>query len=133
MHFWHNKLDYWNISIGRRGVVGRVPASNPAARVRFAAGSGILIPILGLGACSLSVYCPVLSPAEAQTFCWPHIQRGPPLCIFLVFRYIEIAPPTGIWPTGIWVVSPGGVSPRLGEGKYKKKKERKKRNISDKG
>ena len=52
--------------------------STLAARVRFLAGSGILIPILGLGV------CPVLSLAEALTLCWPHIQGGPPLCICLV-------------------------------------------------
>ena len=48
----------------RRGVVGRVPA-----RFRFPAGSGILIFVLGLGVCPLSVFCPVLSPADALTLC----------------------------------------------------------------
>ena len=43
--------------------------SIPAARVRFPAGSGILIPILGLGVCPLSVFCPVLSPAEILLLC----------------------------------------------------------------
>ena len=43
--------------------------SNPAARVRFPAGSGILIAILGLGVCPLFVFCPVLSRAEALTLC----------------------------------------------------------------
>ena len=59
--------------------------SNPAARVRFSAGSRILIPVLGLGVCPLSVFCHVLSSAEALTLCLPHIQGGPPLCICLVF------------------------------------------------
>ena len=40
---------------------------NPAARVRFPAGSGILISVLELGVCYLSVFCPVLSSAEALT------------------------------------------------------------------
>ena len=44
----------------RRGVVGRVPAFQPAAaRVRLPAGSGILISVLGLGVCPLSVFCSV--------------------------------------------------------------------------
>ena len=43
--------------------------SNPAARVRFPAGSGILISVLGLGVCPLSVFFPVLSSAEALTLC----------------------------------------------------------------
>ena len=59
-----------NLSIAVAWSVESVP-SNPAARVRFPAGSGILIPILGLGVCPLSVFCPVLSPAEALTLCCP--------------------------------------------------------------
>ena len=59
--------------------------SNTAAWVRFPAESGILISVLGLGVCPLSVFCPVLSPAEALTLCLPHIQGGPPLCICPVF------------------------------------------------
>ena len=43
--------------------------SNPAARVRFLAVSEILNPILELGVCSLSVFCPVLSSAVALTLC----------------------------------------------------------------
>ena len=35
--------------------------SNPAARVRFLVGSGILMSVLGLVVCPLSVFCPVLS------------------------------------------------------------------------
>ena len=59
------------VSIRRRGVVGRVPAFQPgaAARVRFPAGSGILISVLELGTCPLSVFCPVLPSAEALTLC----------------------------------------------------------------
>ena len=34
--------------------------SNPAAGVQIPAGSGILIYVLGLGVCSLFVFCPVL-------------------------------------------------------------------------
>ena len=47
-------------NIRLRGVVGRVPAYQPDAttRVRFPAGSGILISVLGLGVCPLcSVLC----------------------------------------------------------------------------
>ena len=40
-------------------------ASNPAARVLLPARSGILILVLGLSVCPLSVFCPVLSSAEA--------------------------------------------------------------------
>ena len=46
-----------SLLIRRRGVI------------RFPAGSGILISVLGLGVCPLSVFCPVLSPAEALTLC----------------------------------------------------------------
>ena len=38
---------------GRRGVDGRVPAFQPGGRVRFPAGYGSLIPILGLVVCSV--------------------------------------------------------------------------------
>ena len=65
--------------------------SNPVARGRFPAWSGILIPILGLGVCPLSVFCPVLSQADTLTLCWPHIQRGPPLCICLVHGCARVA------------------------------------------
>ena len=57
--------------------------SNPAARVRFPAGSWILISVLGLDVCPLSVFCPLLFSAEALILCWPHIQGSPPLCICL--------------------------------------------------
>ena len=40
--------------IRRRGEVGKSLPSNPATRVRFPAGPGILIHILGLGVCPLS-------------------------------------------------------------------------------
>ena len=49
------------------GLVGRVPAFQPGAQVRFPAGSGILISVLGFGVCPLSVFCPVLSSAKALT------------------------------------------------------------------
>ena len=55
--------------------------SNPA-------GSEISISVLGLGVCPLSVFCPVLSSAEALTLCWPHIQGGLTLCICLVQRLL---------------------------------------------
>ena len=43
--------------------------SNPAAQVRFLAGSGILISVLGLSVCTLSLFRPVLSTVEALTLC----------------------------------------------------------------
>ena len=104
---------YWfqyvnsNKSVAVAWSVESLPSS-PASRVRFPSGLGILILILWLGVCLLSVFCTVLSPAEALTLCWPHIQGVPPLCIYLVFRSIDNSSPTGIWPTDIWVVSPGG-------------------------
>ena len=66
------------ISVAEAWSVEFLP-SNPAARVRFPVGSGILISVLGLGVCPLSAFCPVLSPAKALTLCWPHIQEGPAL------------------------------------------------------
>ena len=56
---------YVYIIIRRRGVVGRVPAFQPGGPGSVLAGSGILISVLGLGVCPLSVFCPVLSSAEA--------------------------------------------------------------------
>ena len=77
--------------------------------------------------CVSFVFCPVLSPAEALTLCWPHIHGGPPLCICLVFRSIDNCSPCRHLTHGhLGCKSRGGVSPRLLEGKYKKKKERKK-------
>ena len=57
-----------NVSVAVAWAVESLP-SNPAARVRFPAGLGILISVLGLGVCPLPVFCPVLSSAEALTLC----------------------------------------------------------------
>ena len=76
------QISKWSVAVAWS--VESLP-SNPLARVRFPAGSGILIPILGLGVCPFSVFCLVLSSAEVLTLCWPHIQGGPPFCICLVF------------------------------------------------
>ena len=48
-------------------IYGTYNPSSPAAWVRFPAGSGILIPFLGLSVCPLSVYCPVLSSVVLTT------------------------------------------------------------------
>ena len=76
---------YDNNCIRRRGVVCRYLPSNPAAWVRFPERSGILISDLGLSVCPLSVFCPVMCPAEALTLSWPHIQKSLSLCICPVF------------------------------------------------
>ena len=87
-----NLWSYVSISIGNpvRPVVSSLESlpSNPAARVRFPAGSGILISILGLGVCSLPLFCPVLCLADALIFCWPSIQRGSHLYSCLEFWFI---------------------------------------------
>ena len=86
---WFLTLGIVNKSVTVAWSIESLP-SYPATRVRSPAGSGILIPILGLGVCP---FCSVLSPADALTLCWPHIQGGPPLCICLVFRSIDNCSP----------------------------------------
>ena len=104
--------------------------SNPAARVGFPAGTGILIYVLGLGVCPLSVFCPVLSSAEDLTLCWPHIQGGPPLCICLVFWSRDCCSPYMHLTHGhLACKSLGGVSPRLGR-IDKRRSKRRRRSIS---
>ena len=78
-------------------VIGIIPTfQTAAARVRFPAGSGILISILGLGVCPFSVQF----LAVALTFWWAEIQGSPPLCICLVFWSLVSALPTSIWTHG---------------------------------
>ena len=89
---WINTQMPWIKSVAVAWSVESLP-SNPAARVRFPSGSGILIPILGLGVCHLSVFCTVLSAAEALTLFWPLIQGGTLLRICLVFRSIDNCSP----------------------------------------
>ena len=48
-------------------MVDRVPAFQFGGPGSIPGGSGILISILGLGVCPLSMFCPVLSSAEALT------------------------------------------------------------------
>ena len=82
----------------RCGVVG-IAASNPA-------GWGILISTLWLGVCPLcSVLCCLWQwPCHSAFY---RFQRGPPLCICLVFWSKVCAHPIVIWFTDIWVVSLG--------------------------
>ena len=76
------------VFIRRRGVVGRVPAFQPCNPGSIPGGVRNLNPYPGI-VCVSFVFCPVLSPAEALTLCWLHIQGGPPLCICLVFWSID--------------------------------------------
>ena len=58
--------------IRRRGVVGRVPAFQPGGRGSIPGGVRNFNFCPGIGCvcvCPLFVFCPVLSPAEALTFC----------------------------------------------------------------
>ena len=84
MRHLRNEYYYLIRSVAVAWSVESLP-SNPAARVRFPAGSGILISVLDWVCDLCLVSCPVLSSAESLTLCWPHIQGGPPLCICLVF------------------------------------------------
>ena len=59
--------------IRRFGVVGKVSAFQSGGR-SIPSGVRILIPILAPGVCPFSVYCLVLSLAEALTFCCADIQ-----------------------------------------------------------
>ena len=56
------------------------------------------------------VFCPVLSPTETLTLCWPHIQGRPAL----VYMSSVLVQSLLLLLSGIWVVSPGGACPRLG-------------------
>ena len=60
---------YIALEEGSKAVMGKLRPAGHMRPVRFPAGSGILISVLGLGACPLSVFCPVLSAAEALTLC----------------------------------------------------------------
>ena len=88
--------------------------SNTVAQVRLLVGSEILISILGLGVCPL---CSSFSPAVALTLHWPHIQGGLPLFYCLMFWSTVCCSPSRYLTHRHWVVSLGGVSPTLGEGK----------------
>ena len=112
--FWKYILMISYYVIRRRGVVGRVPAFHPGGPGSILDGVRNFNSYPGIG-CASFLFCLVLYPAEASTLCWPHIQGGPPLCIILVFWSIENCSPYRRLPTGILVVSPEGVSPRLGE------------------
>ena len=101
--------------------------SHPATRVRFPAGSGISIPILGLDVCPLPVFGPVSGGGPDIVL---SIQGGPPLCICLLFRSIDNCSPYSHLTHGHLSCMSRGASPKLEEGKYKKKernKERKKK------
>ena len=74
--------------IRRRGVVGSVPAFQPGDPGSIPGGNRNFNSYPGIGSVSFAFY-PVLSPAEALTLCWPHIQGGPPMCICLVFWSID--------------------------------------------
>ena len=94
--------------------------SDPATRVRFLAGSGILVSILGLVVCPLSVlfFCCLWRWPWHSDVHW--FQRGLLLCICLAFWSKVCAPPTGIWPMD---QSRMVVGPTLGESKKQMKKE----------
>ena len=70
--------------------------SNPAAPVRFPAGSGILIfyPVTGL--CPLPMFRPLLSLAVARKFCRPQIFGGPALLYFSSVLVQNLYSPTGM-------------------------------------
>ena len=121
--YWFYGSNKINISVAVAWSVESLP-SNPATRVRFPAGSGILIPILGLGLWPLSVFCPYCL-RRRPWHCADHTLRETHPCVSVYCSGPEtVAPPTSIWPTGIWLVSPWGVSPRLGENKRRRRRRR---------
>ena len=79
-------------SIRHCGIVGRVPAFQPSGPGSIPGGVRNFNSYPGIG-CVFFVFFPVLSPAEALTLCWPHIQGGPSLCISLVFWSIDNCSP----------------------------------------
>ena len=90
---YNNSTYMWQvIGICRRGAVGRVPTFQPGGPGSIPGGVRNFNSYPGIGCVSFE-FCPVLSPAKALTFCWPHIQEGPPLCICLVFRSIDNCSP----------------------------------------
>ena len=113
--------------IRRSDVVGRVPAFQTGGPGSIPGGVRNFNSYPRIG-CVSFVFCPVLSPAEALTLCWPHIQGGLPLCICLVFWSIDnCSPYRHLTHEHLGCKVPGGVSPRLGEGKSMKKKEKERR------
>ena len=76
--------------------------------------------------CVLCVLSSVVSGGGPDIVHTTHSGRTALVYLSSVLVLKTVAPPTGIWPTGIWVVSPGGVSPRLGRVNKRRKKERKK-------
>ena len=76
----------------RSGWVGRVPVFQPGGPGSITGGSGILISVLGLGGCvcvcvcvcPLSVFCPVLFPAEAR-HCADYTFRETRPCISVLY------------------------------------------------
>ena len=95
----------------RGGAVESLP-SNTTARVRFPAGSEILISILGVCVCFVCVLSS--SPNIVLT---THSER--PVLVYLSSVLVQrlLLPPTGIWPTNIWLVSPWGCKSYIGEGR----------------
>ena len=77
--------------------------SNPAARVRFLAGSGILIYILGLGVYVLCVLSSVVSGGGLQVLLATNFREARP-CI----AYMSSFGSKTALSTGIWAVSSGG-------------------------
>ena len=105
-----------HLIIRHRGVVGRVPAFQNGGPGSIPDGVRNFNSYSGIG-CVSFVFCPVLSPAEALTFCWPHIQGGPPLCICLVFRSIDNCSSYRHLTHGHFSCKSRGGSPILEEGK----------------
>ena len=99
-------MRYILFNVRRRGVVGRVPASHPTARVRFRAGSGILIPILGLGMCPLSVFYSVVFGGGSDIVLTTYSGRPALVHLSSVLVHSLLLPLQFIEPTGTWVVSP---------------------------
>ena len=91
--------------------------SNPAAQVRFLAGSGILISILVLGVCPMSLLSCVVSGGGPDIVLTTH--SGRPALVYLssVLVHRQLLPLQASDPRAFGLEVPGGVSSRLGEGK----------------
>ena len=93
--------------------------SNPAARVPFPAGSGILISVLGLGVCPFVFVLSCVASGGGPDIVLT-TQSGRPALVYLssvlVQRLLLLLQASGPWAFGLQFPG-GGVSPRLGDGK----------------
>ena len=111
------------LSIHDRGVIVESFPSYPVARIRFPAGSGILISVLGLGACPLHVSCSVLFFGGAPDILLTTNSERRALVLFSNLGLW--LPLLGVWCTSICIVGPWECKSYVNVGNDRKKEEKK--------